>query len=74
MAACVFLLVAPLFAAPQDTGVGCLITVTGVPVYFIGVVWRNKPKPFTRLIGTFTVALKSSATLSLLLMNEFLLM
>lgn len=53
--ACVFLLIAPLFAAPMDTGMGCLITLTGIPVYFIGVAWKNKPKSFNRFLGKFVL-------------------
>jgi len=49
--ACLFLLVAPLFAAPRDTGIGCLIMLTGIPVYLIGVAWTRKPKSFVRIIG-----------------------
>ena len=32
-------------------GFGCLIIATGVPVYLICVVWKNKPKAFTNAIG-----------------------
>jgi len=53
--ACVFLLVASLFAAPRDTGMGCLITLTGIPVYLIGVAWKNKPKAFNRLMVRWTL-------------------
>lgn len=49
--ACIFLLIAPLFAAPRDTGMGCLITLTGIPVYLIGIAWTNKPKAFNRFMG-----------------------
>ena len=49
--ACVFLLVAPLFAAPADTGMGCLITLTGIPVYLVGVAWKKKPKSFEKFVG-----------------------
>ncbi|KAF6018946.1 SLC7A6 [Bugula neritina] len=54
--ACIFLLVASLFAAPRDTGLGCLITLTGIPVYFIFIAWKNKPKSFNRIVVSWTNA------------------
>lgn len=47
----VFLLVTPLFAAPHDTGMGVLITCSGIPVYVLGIVWKNKPRTFRNLQG-----------------------
>ena len=29
---------------------GILITVIGLPVYFVGVYWRNKPKWFNQIM------------------------
>jgi L-type amino acid transporter 8 len=46
VAASVFLVVFPLYASPVETGFGCLIIATGIPVYFIFVAWKNKPKVF----------------------------
>ena len=45
-----FLLVVPLYAAPRDTGMGVLITCTGIPVYVLGVMWKRKPKAFNNLV------------------------
>ena len=42
--ACLFLVVMGTIAAPMDTLIGVLITLTGFPVYFIGVWWKKKPK------------------------------
>lgn len=50
----VFLLVVPLFAAPYDTGMGVIIVLSGVPVYLLGVSWKNKPKAFTDLVISLT--------------------
>ena len=33
------------------TGMGCLIIATGIPVYFVFVYWKNKPKSIIRAIG-----------------------
>ncbi|ELU15339.1 hypothetical protein CAPTEDRAFT_201482 [Capitella teleta] len=55
--ACVFfLLVVPLYAEPYDTGMGILILCTGIPVYFIGIKWKNKPKSLEKFIKNFTIA------------------
>ena len=62
--ACVFLLVAPLFAAPRDTGMGCLITLTGIPVYLVGVAWKNKPKVFNQFVGMSDMILVNIGELS----------
>lgn len=48
----VFLVVVPLYASPFETGMGCLIIITGIPVYFVCVKWENKPKAFLRLNQT----------------------
>ena len=46
-----FLLVVPLYAAPHDTGMGVLITCSGIPVYVLGVMWKRKPRAFNNLIS-----------------------
>uniref|UniRef100_A0A669QZS5 Solute carrier family 7 member 10 n=1 Tax=Phasianus colchicus TaxID=9054 RepID=A0A669QZS5_PHACC len=46
-----FLLVFSLYSEPVVCGVGLIIILTGVPVFFLGVYWRNKPKCVNRLIG-----------------------
>lgn len=51
LCAVVFLLIIPLYAAPEDTGMGMLIVLSGLPVYVIGVKWKNKPKSINRFIG-----------------------
>lgn len=50
----VFLLIVPLFAAPYDTGMGVIIVLSGVPVYLLGVSWKNKPKSFNDFMASFT--------------------
>ncbi|RMC08929.1 hypothetical protein DUI87_13923 [Hirundo rustica rustica] len=46
-----FLLIFSLYSEPIVCGVGLIIIFTGVPVFFLGVYWRNKPKCVNRLIG-----------------------
>jgi len=47
---CAFLVFMPLYVEPIQVGMGILITVIGLPVYFIGVHWRNKPKWFNQIM------------------------
>lgn len=46
-----FLLVFSLYSEPVVCGVGLAIMMTGVPVYFLGVYWENKPQCFDATIG-----------------------
>ncbi|KAJ8302582.1 hypothetical protein KUTeg_018978 [Tegillarca granosa] len=54
LCAVIFLLIIPLYAAPDDTGMGMLIVLSGLPVYVIGVKWKNKPKSINRFIAILT--------------------
>ncbi|XP_037265430.1 asc-type amino acid transporter 1 isoform X2 [Falco biarmicus] len=49
-----FLLIFSLYSEPVVCGVGLIIILTGVPVFFLGVYWRNKPKCVNRLIESMT--------------------
>lgn len=40
-----------LYSEPVVCGLGMVIMLTGVPVYFVGVQWKNKPKWIYRLVG-----------------------
>lgn len=51
---CLFLVVFPLYSAPQDIGIGLLIIVLGIPVYWLGVCWENKPKAFQSFMTSVT--------------------
>ncbi|ELT89564.1 hypothetical protein CAPTEDRAFT_181312 [Capitella teleta] len=50
---CLALLVFPIYQAPYQTGVGIAIMLSGIPAYWIGVLW-TKPKAFTRMMDNFT--------------------
>ena len=41
--ATVFITVVPMIAKPFETGMGCVIILTAVPVYFVFIYWKNKP-------------------------------
>lgn len=51
---CAFLIVVPCYVAPFEVGMGILITLAGVPFYYLGVVWRNKPERFQNFLGRST--------------------
>ncbi|XP_074640593.1 large neutral amino acids transporter small subunit 2-like isoform X2 [Tubulanus polymorphus] len=51
----VFLVVLPLYASPVETGFGCLIIATGIPVYIIFVKWEKKPKVFLNFMNESTL-------------------
>ena len=41
--ATIFITVVPMIAKPFETGMGCVIILTAVPVYFIFIKWKTKP-------------------------------
>lgn len=40
---CVVLVLLPSIENPKNLLVGILITAAGIPFYYIGVAWKNKP-------------------------------
>ncbi|XP_030370237.1 large neutral amino acids transporter small subunit 1 [Scaptodrosophila lebanonensis] len=51
---CAFLVVVPIYVAPYEVGMGVLITLIGIPFYYVGVVWQNKPKWVQHAIDNMT--------------------
>uniref|UniRef100_A0A5F9DGP7 Solute carrier family 7 member 10 n=1 Tax=Oryctolagus cuniculus TaxID=9986 RepID=A0A5F9DGP7_RABIT len=49
-----FLLVFSFISEPMVCGVGVIIILTGVPIFFLGVFWRSKPKCVHRLTESIT--------------------
>lgn len=43
---CVVLVMLPSLEAPQNLLIGVLIILAGVPVYYLGVCWKNKPASY----------------------------
>lgn len=52
---CVFLLVVPCFDAPMEVFMGALFTAIGIPFYYLGVAWKDKPKWYQGRIEKFTI-------------------
>uniref|UniRef100_A0AAR2KGN4 Solute carrier family 7 member 8a n=1 Tax=Pygocentrus nattereri TaxID=42514 RepID=A0AAR2KGN4_PYGNA len=49
-----FLLIFSLYSEPVVCGIGLAIMLTGVPVYFLGVYWDNKPQCFNTFVDKIT--------------------
>jgi len=48
---CTFLVFLPLYVRPLEVGMGLLITACGIPVYYVFVAWRSKPRTFTEALN-----------------------
>jgi len=56
--ATIFITIVPMIAKPKETGIGVVIIMTGVPVYFIFVAWKNKPAVVRKFLRAVTVCLQ----------------
>uniref|UniRef100_T1IJ06 Amino acid permease/ SLC12A domain-containing protein n=1 Tax=Strigamia maritima TaxID=126957 RepID=T1IJ06_STRMM len=52
---CLFLICTPIVASPRAVGLGILITLSGIPIYLLGVYWESKPEFVTNAISKFDV-------------------
>ena len=48
---CFFMVALSLYSDPFSTGIGFIITLTGVPAYYLFIIWDKKPKWFRRMSG-----------------------
>lgn len=49
--ATIFVTVVPMVASPVETGYGCLMILSSIPVYAIFVAWKSKPKWFNKSLS-----------------------
>ena len=40
-------------ASPGNTAIGTGMILTGVPVYFLFIYWKNKPRFIKKILGEF---------------------
>lgn len=45
------LVIVPAIMNPRDTGIGIAIILSGIPVYFLCVKWKNKPESYHAFSG-----------------------
>ncbi|NWI55855.1 LAT1 protein, partial [Calyptomena viridis] len=53
--ACLFLIAVSFWMTPRECAIGFAIIFSGIPVYFFGVWWQNKPKWVLQGIFSMTV-------------------
>lgn len=56
--ASIFVTIVPMIASPVETGYGCLMIATSIPVYLVFIAWKNKPKFFQKLVNEVTQLLQ----------------
>lgn len=55
VAVCAFLIVVPCYVAPVEVGMGVLITVIGIPIFYLNSLWKNKPACVLNAVERVTV-------------------
>ncbi|XP_011631037.1 large neutral amino acids transporter small subunit 1-like, partial [Pogonomyrmex barbatus] len=56
--ATLFVTIVPMYASPVETGYGCLMILSSIPVYLVFIAWKNKPKFFQEGVGAVTQTLQ----------------
>lgn len=59
-----FVVIVPMIASPIETGYGLLMILTSIPVYFVMIAWKSKPKAFQRAMGEYSRCAFSRLTLT----------
>lgn len=47
------LVVLPIYSSPVEAAIGIVITLTGVPAYYLTANWRHKPEAYQRSLDQF---------------------
>ncbi|XP_055406966.1 cystine/glutamate transporter isoform X4 [Bubalus kerabau] len=53
---CLFMVALSLYSDPFSTGIGFIITLTGIPAYYLFIIWDKKPKWFRRMSVALVVS------------------
>ncbi|XP_063236766.1 large neutral amino acids transporter small subunit 2 isoform X2 [Bacillus rossius redtenbacheri] len=56
--ATLFVTIFPMIETPYETGYGCLMIFSSVPVYLVFISWKSKPQCFHKLQGAATHCLQ----------------
>lgn len=56
--ATIFITTVPMISDPKSTLMGCVIILTGVPVYFLFIGWKSKPRWLNNFVDKVTLALQ----------------
>ncbi|XP_039277528.1 Y+L amino acid transporter 2 isoform X2 [Nilaparvata lugens] len=59
--ATILVTVVPMIAEPKQTGIGCLMIFTSVPVYLVFIAWKSKPIFFQKAVARVTHTLQKAA-------------
>lgn len=49
--ATLFVVIVPMIASPVETGYGCLMILSSIPMYAVCVAWKSKPKWFNNSLS-----------------------
>jgi L-type amino acid transporter 5 len=52
---CAFIIILTFKENPVESTIGLLIVLAGVPIYCIGVLWKNKPKRLLDFMDNLTI-------------------
>ncbi|KDR07989.1 Cystine/glutamate transporter [Zootermopsis nevadensis] len=55
---CLFLVIVLCYARPFEVIMGAVITLTGLPAFWVGVMWQNKPLWFRNMFCTVTCSVQ----------------
>nr|AKN21453.1 slc7a-9 [Schmidtea mediterranea] len=58
LAVTVFLIIFAFIGGPFESMMGTLIMMSAIPVYWICVLWKRKPKPFNRMLESINIGVQ----------------
>ncbi|XP_075715931.1 cystine/glutamate transporter-like [Rhinoderma darwinii] len=55
---CLFIVAMSLYSDPVNTGIGCLITLSGLPVYYLTIQKQRLPQSFRKIFNLLTLKMQ----------------